>query len=53
MEQRPSACPLDGPDLCGLTVTVQDGKVAQIPPHVADLGGQAAFNDARVQVAKR
>ena len=26
---------------------------ALIPPHVADLGGQAAFNDARVQVAKR
>jgi anaerobic selenocysteine-containing dehydrogenase len=26
---------------------------ALIPPHTADLGGQAAFNDARVQVAKR
>ena len=30
MEQRSSACPLDCPDLCGLTVTVEDGKVAQI-----------------------
>lgn len=26
---------------------------ALIPPHVADLAGQAAFNDARVQVARR
>ena len=26
---------------------------ALIPPHVADLGGQAAFNDARVQVERR
>jgi anaerobic selenocysteine-containing dehydrogenase len=26
---------------------------ALIPPDVADLGGQAAFNDARVQVARR
>jgi anaerobic selenocysteine-containing dehydrogenase len=26
---------------------------ALIPPEVADLGGQAAFNDARVQVARR
>lgn len=26
---------------------------ALIPPAVADLGGQAAFNDARVQVARR
>jgi len=26
---------------------------ALIPPRFADLGGQAAFNDARVQVAKR
>jgi hypothetical protein len=25
---------------------------ALIPPGLADLGGQAAFNDARVQVAK-
>jgi anaerobic selenocysteine-containing dehydrogenase len=25
---------------------------AMIPPGLADLGGQAAFNDARVQVAK-
>jgi anaerobic selenocysteine-containing dehydrogenase len=30
MEQRSSACPLDCPDLCGLTVTVEDGKVTQI-----------------------
>jgi hypothetical protein len=25
---------------------------ALVPDHVADLGGQAAYNDARVQVAK-
>ncbi len=30
MEQRPSACPLDCPDLCGLTVSVDGGKVVQI-----------------------
>ena len=30
MEQRSSACPLDCPDLCGLTVTVEAGKVTQI-----------------------
>ena len=30
MEQRSSACPLDCPDLCGLTVTVEDGRVTQI-----------------------
>ena len=30
MEQRSSACPLDCPDLCGLTVTVEGGKVTQI-----------------------
>ena len=27
MEQRSSACPLDCPDLCGLTVTVDNGRV--------------------------
>ena len=26
---------------------------ALIPPAVADLGGQAAYNDARVQIARR
>lgn len=30
MEQRSTACPLDCPDLCGLTVTVDDGKVVDI-----------------------
>jgi anaerobic selenocysteine-containing dehydrogenase len=29
-EQRQSACPLDCPDLCGLTVTVDNGKVIEI-----------------------
>ncbi len=29
-EQRSSACPLDCPDLCGLTVTVDGGKVIEI-----------------------
>jgi len=29
-EQRSSACPLDCPDLCGLTVTVDQGKVIKI-----------------------
>src|SRR4051812_5455944 len=30
MEQRSSACPLDCPDLCGLTVTVEGGRVTHI-----------------------
>ncbi len=30
MEQRQSACPLDCPDLCGLTVTVEDGRVTAV-----------------------
>ena len=30
MEQRSSACPLDCPDLCGLTVTVDAGRVVEI-----------------------
>lgn len=30
MEQRSSACPLDCPDLCGLTVTVDHGKVIEV-----------------------
>ena len=30
MEKRSSACPLDCPDLCGLTVTVEDGRVMQL-----------------------
>jgi anaerobic selenocysteine-containing dehydrogenase len=30
MEQRRSACPLDCPDLCGLTVTVEDGRVTAV-----------------------
>src|SRR4051812_37151821 len=30
MEQRRSACPLDCPDLCGLTVTVEDGRVKKV-----------------------
>lgn len=30
MEQRSSACPLDCPDLCGLTVTVEDGRVTAL-----------------------
>ncbi len=30
MEQRHSACPLDCPDLCGLTVTVDEGRVIEV-----------------------
>lgn len=30
MEQRQSACPLDCPDLCGLTVTVERGRVTAV-----------------------
>src|SRR5512143_1415521 len=30
MEQRRSACPLDCPDLCGLTVTVDNGRVVEV-----------------------
>ena len=30
MEQRHSACPLDCPDLCGLTVTVDEGRVVEV-----------------------
>ncbi|HEY5950267.1 MAG TPA: molybdopterin-dependent oxidoreductase, partial [Kofleriaceae bacterium] len=30
MEQRRSACPLDCPDLCGLTVSVDNGRVVEI-----------------------
>src|SRR5215470_5246439 len=30
METRSSACPLDCPDLCGLTVTVDGGKVVDV-----------------------
>ena len=30
MEQRHSACPLDCPDLCGLTVTVDGGRVVEV-----------------------
>ena len=30
MEQRRSACPLDCPDLCGLTVTVDEGRVVAV-----------------------
>ena len=30
MEQRRSACPLDCPDLCGLTVTVDAGRVVAV-----------------------
>ncbi|HEU4612889.1 MAG TPA: molybdopterin-dependent oxidoreductase, partial [Kofleriaceae bacterium] len=30
MEQRRSACPLDCPDLCGLTVTVDQGRIVQV-----------------------
>ncbi len=30
MEQRSSACPLDCPDLCGLTVSVEHGRVTEI-----------------------
>jgi len=29
-EQRSSACPLDCPDLCGLTVTVDNGRVVKV-----------------------
>ena len=28
--EKPSACPLDCPDLCGLTVTIEDGRVARV-----------------------
>jgi len=30
VETRLSACPLDCPDLCGLTVTVEDGRVIEV-----------------------
>src|SRR4051812_12541595 len=30
MEQRRSACPLDCPDLCGLSVTVDNGRVIEV-----------------------
>jgi anaerobic selenocysteine-containing dehydrogenase len=30
MEQRSSACPLDCPDLCSLTVTVDNGRVVEV-----------------------
>ena len=30
METASSACPLDCPDLCGLTVTVDDGRVVEV-----------------------
>src|SRR5512143_1963203 len=30
MEQRRSACPLDCPDACGLTVTVDSGRVVDV-----------------------
>lgn len=30
MEQRSSACPLDCPDLCSLTVTVDNGRVIEV-----------------------
>jgi anaerobic selenocysteine-containing dehydrogenase len=30
VETRTSACPLDCPDLCGLTVTVEDGQVTRV-----------------------
>jgi anaerobic selenocysteine-containing dehydrogenase len=30
METRSSACPLDCPDLCGLTVTVDQGRVVEV-----------------------
>ncbi len=30
MEQRQSACPLDCPDLCSLTVTVDQGRVVEV-----------------------
>ncbi|HZJ63530.1 MAG TPA: molybdopterin-dependent oxidoreductase, partial [Kofleriaceae bacterium] len=30
MEIRTSACPLDCPDLCGLTVTVDNGRVVEV-----------------------
>jgi anaerobic selenocysteine-containing dehydrogenase len=30
MEQRRSACPLDCPDLCGLTVTVDGGRIVEV-----------------------
>lgn len=30
MEQRRTACPLDCPDLCGLTVTIDKGRIVQV-----------------------
>src|SRR5262245_44507027 len=30
METRSTACPLDCPDLCGLTVTVDNGRVIEV-----------------------
>src|SRR5882757_4407169 len=30
METRSSACPLDCPDLCGLTVTLDGGRVVEV-----------------------
>ena len=30
METKSSACPLDCPDLCGLTVTVEHGRVIAV-----------------------
>src|SRR3954462_4352002 len=30
METHRSACPLDCPDLCGLTVTVDEGRVVEV-----------------------
>ncbi|HEY5920264.1 MAG TPA: molybdopterin-dependent oxidoreductase [Kofleriaceae bacterium] len=30
MEQRRSACPLDCPDVCGLTVTVDQGRIVEV-----------------------
>src|ERR1041384_6748185 len=30
METRSTACPLDCPDLCGLTVAVDDGRVVEV-----------------------
>ncbi|HLL25332.1 MAG TPA: molybdopterin-containing oxidoreductase catalytic subunit, partial [Kofleriaceae bacterium] len=29
-ERHPSACPLDCPDLCGVEVTVEDGRVVSL-----------------------
>src|SRR5688500_15293002 len=30
MEQRSSACPLDCPDLCGLRVSIDNGRVIEV-----------------------